>query len=259
MKIITWNCSGGLRKKTAEVDSLEADIVIVQECEDPRQSTEKYRRWAGDYLWIGTSKNKGIGVFPKNGYVVEELKWSGAYSIKGLSSGCKSLSWRTEDLKLFLPFSINDEYTAVAVWTKSNDSEVFDYIGQLWKFLQIHRNDLRKAKTLIIGDFNSNSIWDKDDRWWNHTSVVNELKDMGISSLYHHQYGDSQGSEVTPTFYMYRKLERPYHIDYVFCSDDLLSHSSVQFGETNAWLKVSDHVPITLRISSLLGQIRSVD
>ena len=62
MNIITWNCNGGLRNKIKEVDSLNGDILIIQECEDPTQSTPQYKEWAGDYLWIGTSKNKGIGI-----------------------------------------------------------------------------------------------------------------------------------------------------------------------------------------------------
>lgn len=249
MKIVTWNCNGALRKKTKEVDSLYADILVIQECENPAQSTNEYKNWAGEYLWVGTSKDKGIGVFPKNGNRVEALDWNAEYFIQGLESKSASISWKTEDLKLFSPFSVNGKYNVLGVWTKGSDSEVFGYVGQFWKFLQIHKKELSEANTLIVGDFNSNTIWDKEDRWWNHTDVVYELKSLNIESLYHFQNNEEQGKETTPTFFLQRKEKKPYHIDYVFVSRNLQSKCQLIVGKREQWITVSDHMPLSVDIS----------
>ncbi len=62
MKIISWNCNGALRKKFQHVADLNADIYIIQECEDPTKANHTaYSKWANNHLWIGDNKNKGIG------------------------------------------------------------------------------------------------------------------------------------------------------------------------------------------------------
>jgi endonuclease/exonuclease/phosphatase family metal-dependent hydrolase len=43
---------------------------------------------------------------------------------------------------------------------------------------------------------------------------------------------------------MYRKEQRPYHIDYIFQSEDLVSESTIKIGEPNEWLEFSDHMPV---------------
>lgn len=250
MKIITWNCNGALRKKLDYVDSLNADILVIQECEDPSKSTKLYRHWADDYLWTGLTKNRGIGVFTRNGNRINRLNWSGHFQISGFKRKHRYHSWKTSDLKLFLPFSVNDTYTVLGVWTKGSESEVFGYVGQFWKYLQIHDQVLSGPKTLIVGDFNSNAIWDKTDRWWNHTGVIQELQALGIESLYHYQTNETPGTETQPTFYLHRKEVKPYHIDYTFLSSDLLKGSRLDIGNFHDWIQVSDHMPIITLLGS---------
>lgn len=248
MKIISWNCNGALRKKLREADSLGADVLVVQECENPELSTESYRQWAGKYLWVGESKNRGIGVFSKNGHTVQALSWDGEFSIEGLKSNSRTLQWKTSDLRLFLPFLVDGRITALAVWTKGRYEEVFGYMGQFWKYLQLHREELSGGNTLVLGDFNSNAIWDKPDRWWNHSDVVAELEEVGMRSQYHHNRSEAQGSESIPTFFLHRNRDKSYHIDYAFTSSDLTDRCRLEIGQYDDWISTSDHVPICLTV-----------
>lgn len=177
------------------------------------------------------------------------MNWSGSFSISGLASPSASISWRTEDLSLFLPVKINHEFNVLACWTKGTDSQAFGYIGQLWKYLQTHKTELSLPKTIIAGDLNSNVIWDKPDCWWSHTDTFNELAGIGIQSLYHYQASEEAGSETQPTFFLQRKESKPYHIDYVLLSSDLLPRSKLDIGSADKWLAVSDHMPICFSVS----------
>jgi exodeoxyribonuclease-3 len=250
MKIVTWNCNGALRNKTEALDELRADVYVVQECENPALSTSTFQNWAGNYLWIGNSKHKGLGIFPKNGNHVRAADWFGTFSQPGVVNSNQASQWSTTDLKLFAPFILNEKYQVLGLWTKAENADAFRYIGQLWKYLQIHRDQLRNGNTIVLGDFNSNRIWDKPDRWWNHSDVVEELADIGLQSVYHHQKSERQGEETTPTFFLQRNLNKSYHIDYVFVSNDLLQHCKVQIGDSRQWLSVSDHMPMSLDINA---------
>jgi len=98
------------------------------------------------------------------------------------------------------PYFKGKSHCLLAVWTHNNYSSNFGYIGQLWKYLQVNKSNLKKC--LILGDFNSNVFWDKSHRWWNHSDVVKELKEVGIESLYHNYWNEEQGKETRPTLFI---------------------------------------------------------
>lgn len=245
MKIITWNCNGALRKKTELLDQLNADILVIQECEDPNRSTISYKQWANDFLWKGASKNKGLGIFAKNKNQLTELNWTGEY----FPSQLKRHVFESTQLETFIPCMINNQTPLLGVWTKRANSKAFKYIGQLWLYLQIHKHKLSSENQIICGDFNSNSIWDSWDRWWNHSDVVEELKEIGLLSLYHEKKMEEHGKESEATFYMYRNPEKQYHIDYAFISKPLIHKAEVKIYNPKIWLELSDHIPMEITIS----------
>ena len=144
---------------------------------------------------------------------------------------------------------MNSDFTLLGTWCHGHgaDSPAFGYIGQLWKYLQKHKTKLKKS--IIAGDFNSNVFWDKRNRWWNHSDVVRELKELGIESLYHRYFSEDQGKESQPTFYLYKNQTKPYHIDYIFTSEEFTkSVKGMSIGRASKWLKLSDHLPVFCEI-----------
>lgn len=229
MRIVTWNCNGAFRRKLQQVDALQADILVIQECENPEASDADYKRWSGKYLWAGKDKSRGIGIFLRRGNSLERL------------------DWEDQGLEAFLPVRIDGHMDLVVVWTKKTKSSA--YIGQFWRYLQLHKSVLN-IDTVICGDFNSNTIWDKRARVWNHSECVRELEECGFRSLYHQSTSEPQGLETCPTFFLQRNPSKPYHIDYAFVHQNrnVNGTAGLTIGKPDDWLKYSDHMPLTFEL-----------
>ncbi len=234
MIIVSWNCAGAFRNKFTFLQNLLPDVCVVQECEDPtRSASDSYREWSANSLWIGDNKNRGLGIFAKPHIRLEPV----ALDANGLET--------------FLPCRIDGSMTLLGVWTRRTESYDFRYIGQLWKYLNLHAEALRTKTSIVMGDFNSNVIWDKRHAAASHTRVVQQLSNIGLESLYHYAQLVPQGKERDATFFRQWNLKKPYHIDYVFILKNLLSSSTIEIGNSSAWLKYSDHMPARMRIGTV--------
>lgn len=231
MKIITWNCNMAFRKKADFILTHKPDILIVPECEH----TDKLLFGADtpkptDSLWFGENRNKGLGIFSYSHFRF------------------RVLDDHNDSLKMVIPIVVTGgptEFNLFAIWANNPKDPDGQYVTQVWKALHHYDTSITKKQTLLIGDFNSNTIWDRPRREGNHSTVVKHLAAKGIHSVYHKHFKQVQGSEVHPTLYLYRHKDKPYHLDYCFASKDMLKHlTSVEVGDYEFWAKHSDHVPV---------------
>jgi len=239
MKIITWNCNMAFRIKADIILTHKPDILIIPECEHPdkllfKSDTPK----PNDTLWFGQNKNKGLGVFS---YC--DLRF-------------KVLDVHNDSFKMVIPIAVFGEhfdFTLFAIWANNPKDPDGQYITQVWKAIHHYDTAITSKQTILIGDFNSNTICARPKREGNHSTVVKRLETKGIYSVYHKHFNQTQGNEQHPTLYMYRHKDKPYHIDYCFASADMLEHlKSVEVGDYDFWIKYSDHVPVIVTFDTAL-------
>lgn len=231
MKIITWNCSMAFRKKAGLILAYKPDILIVPECEHPEKlDFEPGLPVPTGMLWFGQNKNKGLGIFSYSGIQLKLRRNHNA------------------DLKMIIPIAVTGEgiqFTLYAIWANNPADPDGQYVEQVWKALQYYDKKLKNRQTILAGDFNSNTIWDRKYRIGNHSHVVERLAGKGIFSCYHVHHKQVQGREEHPTFYLYKHKDKPYHLDYCFASTDMTNKiQSVEIGGYDLWKQYSDHVPV---------------
>ena len=219
------------RKKAEFILTHKPDILIVPECEHPEKLLfPKDIQKPTDILWFGKNQNKGLAIFSFNDYHISEL------------------DNHNRDLKMIVPISVSgkkSKFNLFAIWAFNPNDKDGKYVEQIWKAIHHYKNLIKNKKTILVGDFNSNTIWDRKNREGNHSNVVKFLEEKGIFSTYHLFHKQTQGKEKHPTLYMYRHKEKSYHIDYCFASFDFAKKlKSVEIGEFDIWTKYSDHVPV---------------
>ncbi|MEO6612611.1 MAG: hypothetical protein ABIT05_14405 [Chitinophagaceae bacterium] len=222
------------RNKAVAILAGKPDIAIIPECEHP----DKLKFAPGiplptDCFWSGVNKNKGLGIFS---YGDHRFKLHKSYN---------------PDFRNIVPLVVTGgkiDFTLFAIWANNPLDKGYEYVGQVWKALRYYDDLLRSEKTILAGDFNSNTIWDKPRREGNHSTIVALLETKKIYSSYHLFHKQRQGQEKHNTLFMYRNEDKGYHIDYCFASLDFLKRIvAVEIGEHKDWSGHSDHTPLSIK------------
>lgn len=214
-------------RKRELIQTLKPDLLILQEC----SQADVLKTEAPFKLWVGTNKHKGLGII---GFAEHDYKIDESY---------------TNDLPWFIPLQITDiDLQILAVWACVKTPQL-RHVRVTHAAIDHYQQFIRNAPTIVAGDFNSNTIWDKLHSNKTHSLVVERLHNFGLESLYHYQTHEQQGLETTPTLYMYRNPEKGYHIDFMFVKDSLLARSLMEIGKPESWLSESDHMPVVMDVN----------
>jgi exodeoxyribonuclease III len=235
VKIVTWNCARGFAEKSQHIFFGSPDIAVIQECSKKSTENSAIEGYVGHWVGEKDNLNIGLGVFHTAGWRLRQRA-----------------ELRESDPKWIVPFEVNGpvDFTLIAVWACAvKGSARASYVGQIHRALEERPEWFSQGPIVMAGDFNSNAIFDKNRRERNHSSMVEKLGELGMVSAYHSHDGTEHGSEETPTFHLYRRAERPFHLDYVFLPVGWRDGMKVEIGSHKVWASRSDHCPITVEFS----------
>jgi endonuclease/exonuclease/phosphatase family metal-dependent hydrolase len=210
-------------KKQHLIEALQPDVVILQEVAK-KDILVQQRPFAA---WTGANPNKGLGVI---GFADARYKMT--------ESADPNLPWH-------LPVSV-DGLNLVALWAHQLNREL-RYVRVTHEIVDRHAKFLAGGKALLIGDFNSNTVWDRAHPGRNHSMLVEKLAGLALSSVYHRDEAMDHGAEVTKTYFHAKNMRFGHHIDYAFLSDG--TSASLRVGEAEDWLAHSDHMPLILDLA----------
>lgn len=229
MKLISWNCNMAFRKKCEIISQYNADILIIQECENPNviKYPEEFINIMPYFLWEGDNNNKGLGIFSK--IPIEKNLWT------------------TNNNKYFISCKVGSEFNLVGVWCMKNKVSKLSYMGQFYNYFINNYDEIVKSKILISGDFNSFKNYTSEKQLYNHMNVIKKLEDNKIKSIYHEYFKLEQGNERDSTTYNTKRIDKGYHVDYIFGSRIINSKVKyMEVGKFDEWIQKSDHMPLII-------------
>ncbi len=226
MKIVTWNCNLNFAKKYEHIESMDADVCIIQECEKLKEDYFPNSK----FFWTGRIENKGLGVLVKNG--------SASLDPSHNSNLINFLPIRSDNLKI------------LGVWAYNHRAKKFgdNVSGETIQAIEFYKEWLVDADLPCVfgGDFNNSVIWDRPNNKNNFQNINTQLEGLGFASAYHTNTEDDFGCEESATFYHTKQESKKYHIDYLYVRS--MESICIELGKYEDWIKLSDHSPLIVEL-----------
>jgi hypothetical protein len=232
LRVATWNCRGGMRRKRKALAALEADVLVVPEAQ------AGFTPDAGQRMLFKGAPSKGLGVLVANPNTV------------AISTADPGLPWL---LALDIYRDRNLVLTALALWTvreagigRSSYTAQAQQAITAWQETAVRERRDPWTRVVLLGDFNASF---QSPSAAAHADTITVLQERGMASVHHYLTGTAHGAEAVHTLRWIApgRVTRYYHCDYLWLSPDLQTRlRGGGIGTVGDWVEsgLSDHAPV---------------
>ncbi len=147
LRVVLWNCNMALDRKWQRLMALRPDVAVGPESADPDVRRRKAPRFTfSDCEWEGWYKHKGLAVFS-----------FGEYALR--------MSSHDRQYQIFMPLEVRGPHSfhLLAVWAfnSATPPRAVTNSPSIRAALAHYAPFLTDAPSVVAGDFNSSSAWDK--------------------------------------------------------------------------------------------------
>lgn len=226
MRLVSWNCQDRFKGNQDSLLNLDSDVALVQECRP-----ESLRKLPSGYAfrYFPSDSYKGVGLIYRSGmFTVGEEE-----NTRVTNTACAF------DMRGILDFRL------VAIWP----SMTTKYLRAIHNAFQMRPNWL-SGSVALAGDWNCHQRWDRKVKEPRFSTLLKDLAARGIRSAYHVDSGEEHGHEKRDTHFN-AGHRQPYHIDYIFLSQDLGERmKAFHLADLAAWSHCSDHAPLYVELAT---------
>jgi exodeoxyribonuclease III len=233
MRLVSWNCfCGECYTRASELDDLDADIIVLQECSRPAGPGSR------PAIWFGANEKHCLAMVARNGYALTPL------------------SQHHEVEHSVFPARVDgpDAFNVLGVWAKRGPT----YVSSVMRGLDAYSSIIGSGPTVVMGDFNSHACFDRHGGP-THRSLVDRLEqEFGLVSAWHSVPGRDPAAPESPTHFWRWNEENAFHIDYCFLPASWVSGiRDVTVLDEPAGSRNSDHRPFIVDVDPTVERTAS--
>ncbi len=227
VKLVTWNCAKKARDKVPVlIERLAPDVAVISECCDEASLRQELGLLMPEctMVWVGQDPSCGLAVLGFGPWRVE------------LDEDARAL---VDGMEWVCPVRIDGpgSFRLLGVWADNSTkrrpaTEAVRALGD-W---------LVPGPSVVAGDFNNDTIWDRGGDERDHTVMVDLLSQRALQVV----------PNRSPTYHQNKNPEKPYVLDHAFVPNQR-PVGRFDVGRFSDWNALSDHLPLSVEVDLGIG------